>query len=449
MKKYTKSEIEEIVNDENYFESIFSELTPKEQLSFLRSIGKIKSSFSNYDMITATYKDSEEKLRYEIIRTLSKMADSNLLNFYKSAIKSEPVSETRREIVSAIGRLRERKAIPLLTELISDNDPNVTLQAIRGLLVFKEDQKIIKLLKVLKNHPNEIVKMVIENELFTSDSNKSTNHTEVDLKLKNKIVKGDSLNVLKKIEDDTFHLTFTSPPYYNARDYSIYKSYEDYLKFLDKIFKEVHRTTKEGRFFILNTSPVIVPRFSRNYSSKRYPIPFDIHPLLVNMGWEFIDDIVWSKPEASAKNRVGGFLQHKKPLAYKPNATTERVMVYRKKTTKLIDWNLKQYSKEVINESLVKDEIHKSNLWNIGPSHDKVHSAVFPKELCDRIIKYYSLSGDLVLDPFAGSGTFGNAAFDRNRNFFLIEKDDTYFQDMKKRFNLDNQNNIEFIENFV
>lgn len=449
MKKYTKSEIEEIVNDENYFESIFSELTPKEQLSFLRSIGKIKSSFSNYDMITATYKDSEEKLRYEIIRTLSKMADSNLLNFYKSAIKSEPVSETRREIVSAIGRLRERKAIPLLTELISDNDPNVTLQAIRGLLVFKEDQKIIKLLKGLKNHPNEIVKMVIENELFTSDGNKSTNHTEVDLKLKNKIVKGDSLNVLKKIEDDTFHLTFTSPPYYNARDYSIYKSYEDYLKFLEKIFKEVHRTTKEGRFFILNTSPVIVPRFSRNYSSKRYPIPFDIHPLLVNMGWEFIDDIVWSKPEASAKNRVGGFLQHKKPLAYKPNATTEMVMVYRKKTTKLIDWNLKQYSKEVINESLVKDEIHKSNLWNIGPSHDKVHSAVFPKELCDRIIKYYSLSGDLLLDPFAGSGTFGNAAFDRNRNFFLIEKDDTYFQDMKKRFNLDNQNNIKFIENFV
>ena len=448
MKKYTKSEIEEIVNDENYFESIFSELTPKEQLSFLRSIGKIKSSFSNYDMITATYKDSEEKLRYEIIRTLSKMADSNLLNFYKSAIKSEPVSETRREIVSAIGRLRERKAIPLLTELISDNDPNVTLQAIRGLLVFKDDQKIIKLLKGLKNHPNEIVKMVIENELFTSGNNKSNNHSELNQKLKNKIVKGDSLDVLKKIEDDTFHLTFTSPPYYNARDYSIYKSYEDYLKFLEKIFKEVHRTTKEGRFFILNTSPVIVPRFSRNYSSKRYPIPFDIHPFLVKMGWEFIDDIVWSKPEASAKNRVGGFLQHKKPLAYKPNATTEMVMVYRKKTTKLIDWNLKQYSKEVINESLVKDEIHKSNLWNIGPSHDKVHSAVFPKELCDRIIKYYSLSGDLVLDPFAGSGTFGNAALERKRNFFLIEKDETYFQDMKKRFNPDNKNTIEFIENF-
>ena len=216
---------------------------------------------------------------------------------------------------------------------------------------------------------------------------------------------------------------------------------------MEKIFKST-QNYKEGRFFIVNTSPVIVPRFSRNYSSKRYPIPFDIHPLLIDMGWEFIDDIVWSKPEASAKNRVGGFLQHKKPLAYKPNATTEMVMVYRKKTNKLIDWNLKQYSEEVVNKSLVNDEIHKSNLWNIGPSHDKVHSAVFPKELCDRVIKYYSLSGDLVLDPFAGSGTFGNAALERNRSFFLIEKDETYFQDMKKRFKLDNQNNVEFIESF-
>ena len=220
MNKYTKSEIEEIVNDENYFESIFSELTPKEQLSFLRSIGKIKSSFSNYDMITATYKDSEEKLRYEIIRTLSKMADSNLLNFYKSAIKSEPVSETKKRNCICYRQVKKRKTIPLLTELIGDNDPNVTLQAIRGLLVFKDDQKIIKLLKGLKNNPNEIVKMVIENELFTSDNNKSNNHKKLNQKLKNKIVKGDSLHVLKKIEDDTFHLTFTYP-YYNTRLFNI------------------------------------------------------------------------------------------------------------------------------------------------------------------------------------------------------------------------------------
>ena len=49
------------------------------------------------------------------------------------------------------------------------------------------------------------------------------------------------------------------------------------------------------------------------------------------MGWEYIDDIIWLKPEASVKNRVGGFQQHRKPLGYKPNTVTEMIMVYRKK----------------------------------------------------------------------------------------------------------------------
>lgn len=60
------------------------------------------------------------------------------------------------------------------------------------------------------------------------------------------------------------------------------------------------------------------------------------------MGWEFIDDIVWEKPEYSVKNRIGGFQQHRKPLAYKPNSVTEYLMVYRKQTDKLIDWNIHQ-----------------------------------------------------------------------------------------------------------
>ena len=95
---------------------------------------------------------------------------------------------------------------------------------------------------------------------------------------------------------------------------TIYESYEAYLRFLADIFREVHRITKEGRFFVLNTSPVIIPRMSRAHSSKRYAIPFDIHPILTEMGWEFIEDVVWVKPERCAKNRNGGFFQHRKPL---------------------------------------------------------------------------------------------------------------------------------------
>jgi DNA modification methylase len=210
------------------------------------------------------------------------------------------------------------------------------------------------------------------------------------------------------------------------------------LDFLTDVFQEVCRVTKEGRFFILNTSPIIIPRVSRQHSSKRYPIPFDIHPRLVNMGWEFIDDIIWLKPESSVKNRNAGFLQHRKPLGYKPNPVTEYLMVYRKKTEKLLDWNIRQYNWDVIKKSKVIEEYETSNVWKIDPTFNKIHTAVFPLELCNRVIKFYSFKGDLVFDPFAGSGTLGKAAKNLERLFFLTEKDVKYFQEIRK--SLDNEN---------
>jgi DNA modification methylase len=241
------------------------------------------------------------------------------------------------------------------------------------------------------------------------------------------------LEVLKYVPDESVHLTFTSPPYYNARDYSIYQSYQAYLEFLEKVFKETHRITKEGRFLIVNTSPIIIPRVSRAHSSKRYPIPFDLHPYLVKNGWEFIDDIIWQKPDYSVKNRIGGFMQHRKPLTYKPNSVTEYLMVYRKETTRLIDWNVKNYDKETIEESLVPEGYETTNVWKIDPCFDKVHSAVFPVELCKRVIQYYSFKGDLIFDPFAGSGTVGKVAKALGRKFFLTEKEPTYFEYMKSK----------------
>ena len=162
--------------------------------------------------------------------------------------------------------------------------------------------------------------------------------------LHNVIVEGDTLEVLDYVPDDSIHLTFTSPPYYNAREYSTYASYGEYLDFLEETFSKVNRITKEGRFLVINTSPIIVPRAGRKYASRRYPVPFDIHARMSDIGWEFIDDIVWVKPEKSAKNRISNFNTHRKPLTYKPNSSTEYLMVYRKKTHKLLDWNLKQYT---------------------------------------------------------------------------------------------------------
>src|SRR5699024_5710686 len=150
-----------------------------------------------------------------------------------------------------------------------------------------------KLFDIYETNPNEIIKYIISKEfhleLLDFDTKKS--HIEVNENYKNKVINGDVLSILKNVDNNSVHLTFTSPPYYNARDYSIYSSYEEYIEFLSQVFEEVHRVTKDGRFLIINTSPVIIPRVGRKYSSKRYPIAFDLHNKLVNNGWEFIDDI--------------------------------------------------------------------------------------------------------------------------------------------------------------
>ena len=259
------------------------------------------------------------------------------------------------------------------------------------------------------------------------------NHAETFDRLKNVVVQGDVNEVLDYVPDESIHLSLTSPPYFNARDYSFWTTYNDYLDFMKSVLLKVCRVTKEGRFLVINTSPIIMPRPHRQCSSKRYGIPFDIHSILMTMNWDFVDDIIWQKPQASSKDRVSNFNVNRKPLTYKANSCTEYVMVYRKKTPRLIDWNLKQYSDEVVAESLVDDSFERSNVWQIPPTHNKTHSAVFPLELAKQVLKLYSFKNDLVLDPFAGSGTTGAAAVVLNRNYLLAEQNEGYADGIDRR----------------
>jgi len=404
-------------------------------LDFLESFGRIsnKESFDEKLFLDLATHGSE-KVRNLAIKNLAKLEKSDLLDFYTNVIENDPSTTVKREAVSAIGRMRNKETIPCLLHILNSDDPKITLQAIRGLLIFKDDRGVFGQLLKLRQHQNEMIREVIEREIHLEDTPSDQYHTRSPDFMKNVAVHGDVLKILQHIPNESVHLTFTSPPYYNARDYSIYQSYESYLLFLKKVFEETHRITKEGRFLIINTSPVIMPRVSRQHSSKRYPIPFDLNTIITSIGWEFIDDIVWEKPEACVKNRNGGFQQHRKPLAYKPNARTEYVMVYRKKTDKLIDWNIRQYPWNIIKESKVQEKFETSNLWKVDPSFDKTHSAVFPLELCKRVVKFYSFVGDLVFDPFAGSGTFGKAAYELGRFFFLTEIEKIYHDRIQERF---------------
>jgi len=202
---------------------------------------------------------------------------------------------------------------------------------------------------------------------------------------------------------------------------------------METIIKETHRVTKEGRFVVINTSPVIVPRPKRSAKSIRYPIPFHFNTIMERNGFEFIDDIIWVKPEGASKNRNAGFFRHRTPLAYKPNPVSEYVLVYRKKTDKLIDWNIRSHDKIIINDSKVDDGYERTNVWQINPTWDKEHPAPFPEQLADRIVTYYSFKNDVVFDPFLGSRTTAVSAKRNGRNFIGMEKMPRYVKRSRER----------------
>ncbi len=254
--------------------------------------------------------------------------------------------------------------------------------------------------------------------------------------LRNTIAQGDAEDILQQLPQESVDLVFTSPPYYNARpEYTEYITYEEYLLKIRKVIQLCHRVLNEGRFFVMNVSPVLIRRVSRSKSSRRIAVPFDIHRLFIEEGFDFIDDIIWEKPEGAgwATGRGRRFAADRNPLQYKTVPVTEYVLVYRKHTERLIDWNIRAHPKqELVEASKVPDGYEKTNIWRIKPAHDKRHPAVFPEELATKVITCYSFVDDVVLDPFAGIGTVGLAAAKLNRRFVLIEINPEYVREIRQ-----------------
>src|SRR5579884_3162648 len=164
--------------------------------------------------------------------------------------------------------------------------------------------------------------------------------------MRNTIALGDSEEILQDLPAESVDLVFTSPPYYNARpEYTDYITYEEYLLKLRKIIHNTHRVLSEGRFFVMNISPVLIRRANRNEASRRIAVPFDVHRIFIEEGYDFMDDIIWVKPEGAgwATGRGRRFAADRNPLQYKPVPVTEYILVYRKRTTKLIDWNIRAH----------------------------------------------------------------------------------------------------------
>jgi DNA modification methylase len=235
----------------------------------------------------------------------------------------------------------------------------------------------------------------------------------------NKIYCEDCSTTMSKMNDNFVDLVVTSPPYFNAKKYSQYENVGTYMNEMTKIFSLVYTKLKPSRMCVINISPVLVERTKRSQQSHRIPLPFYYVPMMEKIGFEFLEDIIWKKPEGAATNRNGVFFRNRKPVAYKPNIVTEYILVFKKPATFLID-------KVIKNNSLVSDGYERTNVWEFNPDISSKHPAPFPETLVDKIIKYYSYEKDIVYDPFLGSGTTAKMSILNNRNWIGSELVEEY-----------------------
>jgi DNA modification methylase len=221
---------------------------------------------------------------------------------------------------------------------------------------------------------------------------------------------------MAEVGDNSVTLTVTSPPYWNAIDYDRhakdptvayrtrayqngFHDYHSYLQWVTLIFEETLRKTRPGGYLAVVIGTVL-------FNGTHYPVPFDLVGYLTKTGWLFHQDIVWHKTTAGVK-RAGVFIQHPHPGYYYPNIMTEYILLFRKPGAPIYldaSRNGDNQTNVAIN-SVFTHEIA-NNVWHIAPvpPNHLHHPCPFPEEIPYRLIQLYSRPGDVVLDPFLGSG---------------------------------------------
>lgn len=249
-----------------------------------------------------------------------------------------------------------------------------------------------------------------------------------------KIYFGDCREVMKLLSKESVHLVVTSPPYYNARKYSQFETYQHYLDFMEEVIQELFRLLVSGGYFCLNTTSL-----TENFKTegivdrKLYFIPHDLLTICENMGFSLIWDVIWLKPKSTQALWRSSDYNYRHPFPYHPylNCFHEYIWIMRKGPPRKV-------GEETLEENrIVKDEMLKYSYreWEFKvatPSKEK-HPAPYPIELPKYCIELFSLKGDTILDPFLGTGTTTQAAMLLNRNSYGIEARKEYLPLIKKK----------------
>jgi site-specific DNA-methyltransferase (adenine-specific) len=231
---------------------------------------------------------------------------------------------------------------------------------------------------------------------------------------------GDSRD-LAFIPDCTVDLTVTSPPYHNAIDYARHvaknwyrgnlgKPLSAYLDEMDDIFnREVFRVTRDGGYCCIVIGNEVM-------NGELIPLPA-LLTIRFLAKWKFQEEFIWNKVTGGL-DRFGVTIQHPYPSYFRANMMHEHILVFRKG---------KRILRKDENSRLVVDEVMKrdvsNSVWNIAPVPPNYisHPCPFPDEIPVRLTTIYSNKGDVVLDPFVGSGQTSKAARALSRHFIGVD----------------------------
>ena len=297
------------------------------------------------------------------------------------------------------------------------------------------------------------------------------------------ILEGDCLQMLKRLPSESINTCITSPPYWGLRNYNdeekqlgMEDTPEDFVENLVKVFREVKRVLRDdgtvwlnlgdsyssgGRTTNINQSlrgdkdyGVTRPKPSKGIKPKDLiGIPWRVAFALQADGWYLRQDIIWHKPnpmpesvtDRCTKAHEYIFLLSKNVKYYFDNEAIKEdalrsgtIPKGKKYSGELADKNIgNRHTRETLNEKPVADKRNKRSVWTVTTKPYKdAHFATFPMDLIEPCVLAGCPRDGLVLDPFAGAGTTGQAALANSRKAVLIELNAEYVELIKKRFGI-------------
>jgi DNA modification methylase len=257
---------------------------------------------------------------------------------------------------------------------------------------------------------------------YAQDNNFVAINNGLPKEYQNKIICGDSGNILKQLPNNCIDLVITSPPYNFGLDYDGSNDDSHWQKYFDKlfaVFDECIRVLKYGGRIIINVQPLFSDYIPSHHIISKY---FMDRKLI----WK--GEILWEKNNYNCKYTAWG--SWKSPSNPYLKYTWEFIEIFAKGTMKKegkrddIDISADEFKKWVVAK------------WSMAPERNMKaynHPAMFPEELVYRAIRLFSYKNDIVLDPFNGVGTTTAVAKKLNRRYLGIDISKDYCKKAVRR----------------